>query len=1508
MKGYRKLFTLFLLVLFLAPYLTAQTEWDDVKITKVNREEAHTVAIPFETGEQIQSKSLEDSPYYLSLNGMWKFNWVSDPSKKPGKFYEVSFNTSSWDDIEVPSVWQVYGMRNNRNYDPPLYSNFTYPFTYNEKTYSVMDAGRPSDWTYNNNMKNPVGSYRKEFSVPSDWGGRDVFIRFNGVAAGFYLWVNGQQVGYSEDSYLPAEFNITSYLKPGNNILAVQAYRFTSGSFLECQDFWRMTGIHRDVFLWSAPKTQIRDYFFQTDLDDEYKDAKVTVDVELTGVSLSSGQLSAMIFDKGIIIAEKNIPVTSIGKNNKIEFEVETPNKWSAETPYLYDLVLTLNDGNKVIDVRGGKVGFREIDVRADGALLINGQRMVFHGVNRHDHNQWTGRTVSREEMEMDIKTMKRLNINAVRTSHYPNNPYFYDLCDKYGLYVLAEANVECHGNMGLSAVELFKPAMVERAENMVKRFKNHVSIFMWSLGNESGNGNNFESASKAVKALDKTRLTHYEGNSQWCDVTSTMYANYDHIRNIGVERENQYKGGQKPRPHIQCESTHAMGNAMGNMREMFDLYEHYPALTGEFIWEWKDHGIKIPVPGKPDEFYWAYGGDFGDKPNDGNFVADGVIFPDHTFSAKSYLVKKIYQPVDFYVDPDGKTFRIKNKLAFSNTDRLDIYYSILEDGKVLSTKKLDTSVPAGQTIDITIDALPQNIRNDAEYFIRFNVYQKDATLWADAGYEVASEQLKLKDAVKTIYNIPESGNLAVKDNADNITVSGSNFSAVFSKTTGTLASYQLDGKTLICEPLELNVFRTPTDNDKTQTENWDNMGLRNLAVDAGKWEIRESTTKNMVDLSIVNIYTAKSPNSFTTQLTFKVLTDGTIFVTSVIDPSEKNIIIPKIGYRLEMPEGFENLTWFGRGPWESYVDRKEACFEGVYNSTVTEQWEKYLLPQETGNKEDVRWMGITGNDGAGFLFVATEKMAASATHFRAQDIYTSKNNRIMHPYQMTFCKNTVVCLDAHMRALGNASCGPDVMEKYELKSDYTTFNFMIIPVSSKMDNDQLSEKARVGNPVCSPVKIERNDKGLVSFSTLTPGAEIFYCLDKENYQSYNEPFELLDGGHIEAYCKAPGYFESMVTAADFNLFIDKSKWRIVSFSSQTGGEEAYKAVDSDINTIWHTKWGDNEPHHPHEIVVDMMQTYKVKEFIYQPRKDGENGRIKDYEIYFSNDPVIWGSPDVKGQFANTSNPQRIIIDTETEARYFKLVAKSEVNNKAWASAAEISIEASGVVPGSSVPCDAIVKGRKYYIRHLYSGLYLQVKPDKSSNYEGDFCINILDKSNEEFMFDFSPVDGFTAIYNIGITGKYINKGEGGWRCSLGTKKDQDGHVQLQTENDCSFKMRGLWQISNFFNLDSTKPQSYVYADKSDGAIWQLVEIDEVGIFPVQNPDGVRVFPALSKGTLTILTPDKTNVKIADSSGRILDKYLVNKDLSIQLDYPNGIYFIQVDATQSATYKVILNR
>jgi beta-galactosidase len=796
-----------------------------------------------------------------------------------------------------------------------------------------------------------------------------------------------------------------------------------------------------------------------------------------------------------------------------------------------------------------------------------------------------------------------------------------------------------------------------------------------------------------------------------------------------------------------------------------------------------------------------------------------------------------------------------------------------------------------------------------AEYFVRFHALQKEATLWENAGYEVANEQLKWADSPKANYPVPATGNLTVQDNTTNIIVTGTNFSAEFSKSSGTLVKYILNGKMLISEPLRLNVFRAGVDNDKNQTSSWNTMGLRTLTVKAGTFAVAETETGNAVDLAIKNIYSGSGQNTFTSQTLFKVINDGTILVSNLIDPNVKQVVLPRIGYMLEMPKEFEKLTWYGRGPWESYPDRKEAELIDVYNATVSSQWVDYITPQEMCSKQDVRWISLSDTDGTGLVFIAPETMAASATHYRPQTFYNG-SNKLKHPYEMNLIDNTVVYLDAKQRPLGNATCGQEPLEKYELRAETTVFNFIIAPITASLTNEQLTEKARVNNPVCSPVLIERGDKGKVALSTSTPDAQIYYRMDDEtDFHLYSVPFDFLDGGHIEAYSKNTGYFDSMITSADLSLYIDKSKWKVISYSSHAGGAEAVtNAIDGNTSTIWHTLWGTNEPLHPHEIVVDMINTYKVRSFTYTGRPDGDNGRIKEYEIYFSNHPDVWGTPVAKGQFANVANPQSVSITAAPEARYFKLIARSEVNGKAWTSVAELDVEASAIVAEPTIPEVTLTPGINYYIKHVNSGLYLQLlSSGTDSQREGDFRLNLLRADDPNFIFKFNRASGFKSVYHIGITGKYINKGTDGWRCFIGTLTNTpDARIQLETNENGSFRMRGQWQTSKYINLDATTAGSYIYADKSTGALWTVEPVDKTGSPSVSQADGKTViYPVPAKGSITVETQGKAKISVLDLSGKVLAAYPSGGSLTIDMNYPSGMYIVQVANGQIRNYKIL---
>lgn len=1288
-------------------------EWDDVKVTSMNRLPARTLDIPVASAAEAAAaytptNALEASPYFYSLNGTWKFQWVPSPEKASDTFFEDKFDASAWDDIEVPSTWQVYGVRHGKEWDKPLYSNVGYPFSYDNETWSIM-ASRPEWFTYNEAMKNPVGSYRREFTLSEEWKGRDVFLRFNGAGHGYYVWVNGEFVGYAEDSYLPSEFDVTDKLHAGVNNIAVRVYRFTSGSFLECQDYWRLTGITRDVYLWSAPKVRIDDFFFRTTaLREQNTAAEAALTVAVDGKKLKKTTLEARLLDGDRVLAVQSADITAAG-NVELTFPSITGiTAWSAEQPQLYDLVITLSQKGKAIDTRALKVGFRTIAVRDDGALLVNGNRVIFHGVNRHSFSEMGGRTLTKAEMETDLMQMKRLNVNAIRTSHYPNNPYIYDLADRLGFYLIAEADVECHGNTHLSHYEIFRPAMVERSVRQVLTLRNHTSIILWSAGNESGNGNNFEHVMDTIGKLDPTRLTHYEGNSTWSSVTSTMYGNLGLMESIGRDRLNDYKQGKQGiRPHVQCENTHAMGNSMGNQREFFDIYEKYPAMAGEFVWDWKDQGIKMNANGLPLQFealgrkgltdvksilnpsrgdYWAYGGDYGDRPNDNNFCCNGVVLADNSPTAKSYEMKKIYQPIDFVMkDSAAGTFTLKSKLQQRVLDDLDVSYVLLEDGVEIARGDIkDVVLGVGETRNVTLSDVKALIASPrqpkAEYHICFYAHQKEATEWAEAGFEVAKEQILLRTATDRVpYAATQQGELKVEATAQTTTITGNGFTVQFAD--GLLTGYTVKGKQLLAAPLTLQAFRLPTDNERGRTGTYDRMGIRELQCTPGELATTLSKDKQSATVVATNHYTTSGDYRFTVVQTIEVLSDGVLIVNATIDPRPKGSELPRLGLRTELPAGFEQMTWMGRGPGDSYADRKESAFVGVHHSRVSDQWTNYVLPQEHGNKEEVRWMAITDDKGQGLLVVAPEQIAASAAHWRPEDNYIDGGNRKKHPNEVVLTENTVLNIDAYNRALGNGSCGPDVIDKYRVLSAKAHLNFLLMPIAERHTDRQLAERARVISPVCSPVTII-TDKGMVSLTTTTPDATIHYSIDGGKEQVYTTPFSLVEGGIVRAYTTSDNRRQSPMSEESIGAYVSKQGWSVVSYSSQQNawGEGAKHTIDENPNTIWHTQYSPTTPKCPHEVVIDMGKSHDVARFVYQGRQDMTNGRVSSYEFYLSDDLNDWGEPVCKGRLENSSSPQEIMLGTPKTGRYFRFVALSTHDRRQYVSAAEL-----GIIPAAEL-------------------------------------------------------------------------------------------------------------------------------------------------------------------------------------------------------------------------------
>lgn len=1040
-------------------------DWENPEVFTVNTEPPHCTLMPFADAQSALADDDEQSPFYKSLNGDWKFRWSSRPSNRPVDFYRPACDISRWDEIPVPSNWQLQG------YGVPIYTNVPYPFKPNPPF--IMNDNPPDFTTAK--YPNPVGSYRTDFAVPDGWKGRQVFLHFDGVKSAFYLWLNGEKIGYHQDSMTPAEFNITKYLKPGGNTLAVEVYRFSDGSYLEDQDMWRLSGIYRDVYLFSTPNVHIRDFFARTDFDDDYKDAvlKVTAKVKnyarqkapphtVEAAVLDTGRkLASVSIDTGLLAAAESVRTVNI--------ELKNPRKWSCEDPYLYTLLLTLKDEKgKVIEVERCRFGFRQVEIKGN-QLFVNGVPVKIKGVNRHEHDPDSGRAVPYWRMVQDIELFKRFNINAVRTSHYPNHPKWYRLCDRYGIFVIDETNLESHGlSYGKDALPgslpQWKAASVARLAAMLERDKNHPSVIIWSLGNEAGHGDDFKAMADYARSHDSTRPIHYEQFNAIADIDSKMYPTVGYIIQQGR--------ADKPKPFFMCEYAHAMGNAVGNLKEYWDAIETYPGLIGGCIWDWVDQGLRKTAPNGRE--FFAYGGDFGDKPNDENFCINGLVQPDRTVQPELYEVKRCYQYVAVEPEdlPAGKV-KIRNKYFYTNLNGFDIRWSLSQDGAVIQTGSIEPlNVRPAESRTLTIPFIKPDLAAGAEYFLRISFHLKDDTLWAKKGYEVAAGQFKIGFDVPTagLAELSDFPPLDVEDTAGVVSVTGDNFTIAFDRNAGMIKSFICDGKTLIADTNDgttngpaLNAFRQYTDNDRNWGGNWKfpdiwyKAGLnklerrcKNLRLDTTN--PRAVKVKTHVTCSVAN------DAGFEHYCTYTIYANGWVRIDSDIKPFGELPVLPKLGLIMTLPADYENFTWLGRGPYENYPDRKTGCDTGLYKSTVTAQFFGYVRPQETGNKEDVRWAALTGPDGAGLLAVAEPLMSVTALHFRPTDLAAP------HTSDLTPRKEIILCLDYKQLGLGNSSCGPGVLKKYLVKPEPCRFALTIRPYNPQMG--ALDTVAREGLPL----------------------------------------------------------------------------------------------------------------------------------------------------------------------------------------------------------------------------------------------------------------------------------------------------------------------------------------------------------------------------------------------------------------------------------------------------------
>ena len=1015
-------------------------DWENPDVVGINKEPGHCTLIPYSDIETAIKADRKASRFYKSLNGNWKFHWVKKPADRPLNFYESSYDVSTWAQIPVPSNWQMHG------YGIPIYLNVPYPF--------------PPNPPYIPHDYNPVGSYRRGFTISEEWKNRQIFLHFDGVKSAFYLWVNGQKVGYSQDSMTPAEFNITQYLKSGENILAVEVYRWSDGSYLEDQDMWRLSGIYRNVYLFATPQVHIRDFFVRTDLDDRYIDATLMIRPKITNFtdqSLEGWTIEAQLYDPetepvlpqplsrtvSSIIDEK-YPQRDNVKFALLEHKVSNPKKWSAEFPNLYTLVLTLKDAKgKTIEAESCRVGFRKVEIK-DGQLLINGRAIKLFGVNRHEHDPDHGRAIPTSRMIQDIKLLKQHNINAVRTSHYPDDPTWYDLCDEYGIYLIDEANVESHGLKGyLSNVAGWHSAFVERAIRMVERDKNHPSVICWSLGNETGCGPNHAAMSAWIKEYDPTRPIHYEGAAgdpvdyPYVDMISRMYARIPEIIRLATNPNDN-------RPMVLCEYAHAMGNSVGNLKEYWDAIRSHKRLIGGFIWDWADQGLRKKSPDGKE--FWAYGGDFGDKPNDGNFCCNGLVQPDRKPNPSLYEVKKVYQRIHVLpVDILAGKFRIYNEYDFLNLDFADIRCELVADGRIIKRGTLPKlSIPAGAQRNIQLNFEKPDFQPGAEYWIKIVFALAADTSWAKRGHVLAWDQFQIP------FNVPPAPvvdpniipTLTLKRTEQNIIITGDNFELMFGKDSGALESYDFNGKQLIASALVPNFWRVPIDNDEGN-----NMPKRlGLWRNAGPNRTINTVNAKHIKPQIVRITTeAAIPvgTNSTYKTIYTVYGNGDIIIDSTFTPVGDNLPdLPRFGMQMAVPGRFNKLTWLGRGPHETYWDRKTGAAVGLYTGNVNRFIHNYVRPQENGNKSDVRWMALTDSEGVGLVAVGMPTIDISAWPFTMQDLEEAK-----HIHELPQRNTITVNLDyKQMGVGGDDSWGARTHPEYTLPAKSYHYRLRLMP------------------------------------------------------------------------------------------------------------------------------------------------------------------------------------------------------------------------------------------------------------------------------------------------------------------------------------------------------------------------------------------------------------------------------------------------------------------------------
>ncbi len=1042
-KFYMKKKILAFLVFSITLTASAQVQLDPLfenpAIQEINRMAMRANYFPYENETLATKGDTVNSTRYLSVNGLWKFLWVKSPSLLPKDFYSLQYNATAWGEFPVPANWEFKG------FGIPIYTNIPYEFS----------PKHPNPPDIPDSIDQPTAGYRKSFILPVQWQGMKVYLHLGAVKSAFRLYVNGKEVGLGKDSKLESEFDLTNYVTAGNNLIAMEVRRWSDGSYLECQDMWRLSGITRDCYLYARPQVHLYDFFAKPSLTNNFKDGNLEVEVQAWNESAVAVDKYAvqikLIDDKGAVLIDTIQKTHGLRRTNGSKTELHFSNgfiaakQWTAETPSLYNLQISLlDDKNMPVEVISKKIGFRNVEIK-NGQLLVNDKAIYIKGVNRHESDPFTNQVLSHERMLQDITEMKKLNINAVRNSHYPDDAYWYDLCNQYGLYMIDEANIESHG-MGydidktLANNVTWEQAHLIRMKRMVLRDKNNPCIIMWSMGNEAGNGNNFYEGYHLIRGMDPSRPIHYErAELEWnSDVFCPMYPSPDDLV--------KYAKSNPKKPLIMCEYAHAMGNTDGNFKEYWDVIESYPSLQGGFIWDWVDQGMYLEKNGKK---IWGYGGDWGppETPSDNNFLCNGLVNPVRSWNPQAYEVRKVYQYIKMKLLDNKKTLQIKNSYFFKSLDNFYYRWELLKQGKVIATDSIASiNIAAGETENIQIPYhLPAD--ND-EYYLRITASLKSEEGPLKANTALAWDEFKLTDRKNFTY-LPSTEKINQVNTGDgSLQLKNKNFVAIFDKQ-GNFVSYKAGNKIIFSYGPQINFWRPPNDNDfgaslQYKLVEWKDAGSKASFINMN------AAPQNTAGWLVVTVEKSLLKEDALLTQEFAFDGAGAIKITNTFKAVKgKHPVLFKFGNHLQLPVDFTTVQWYGRGPVENYFDRKAAAFVGEYKGTIKDQYFSYIRPQESGNKTDVGWAKITRKDGSGFMIAATDTLLnVNVLPYSPDQLYTGPKKMQAHSGELEYDKNIHLDIDLQQMGVGGINSWSEwPLEKYRLPYKNYSYSYLIIPI-----------------------------------------------------------------------------------------------------------------------------------------------------------------------------------------------------------------------------------------------------------------------------------------------------------------------------------------------------------------------------------------------------------------------------------------------------------------------------